>query len=104
MRGGHRYFAIINSMQARAHLFISGKVQGVYYRGFALDVANRLGLRGWVRNLFDGRVEALFEGFRADIELAIQQCYSGPPGARVDDIEVEWAEHVGDLRGFEVRY
>ncbi|HXX56742.1 MAG TPA: acylphosphatase [Thermodesulfovibrionales bacterium] len=91
-------------MQARAHLLISGRVQGVYYRGFARDIASRFGLAGWVRNLNDGRVEALFEGPRDDIEKAIAHCRSGPPGARVDDIEVEWHEHLGDLHGFEVRY
>ena len=89
---------------ARANICVSGRVQGVYYRAFARDIAHYIGLRGWVRNLPDGRVEALFEGGKEEIELAINQCYSGPPGARVDNIDVRWEEYKGDLSGFEVRY
>lgn len=88
----------------RAHLFISGKVQGVYYRAFTMDVAASLGLKGWVRNLSDGRVEAVFEGDEDDIGQAIKKCYSGPYGARVDDIEVKWEGCQGDLKDFQIRY
>ena len=90
--------------QVRAHLFISGTVQGVYYRAFTRDLAGRLGLNGWVKNLYDGRVEALFEGNREVIEQAIERCYAGPPGARVNEIDVAWEEYRGDLKGFEIRY
>jgi acylphosphatase len=90
--------------EARAHLFIEGRVQGVFYRAFTRDVAYTLGLKGWVRNLFDGRVEALFEGKRESIESAIQECYSGPPGARVTNIDVKWEEFKGDLKGFAIRH
>lgn len=89
---------------ARANICVSGRVQGVYYRVFARDIANYIGLKGWVRNLPDGRVEALFEGGKEEIELAINQCHSGPPGARVDNINVRWEEYKGDLSGFEIRY
>lgn len=88
----------------RAHLLIKGRVQGVYYRAFARDIALQLGLRGWVRNLSDGNVEALLEGYRDDIERAMKHCYSGPPGARVDDIDVTWEDYQGDLQGFQIRY
>jgi acylphosphatase len=89
---------------ARARLFIEGMVQGVFYRAFTRSVAQTLGLRGWVRNLYDGRVEAVFEGKKQIIEQAIQECFSGPPGARVTNVEVKWEEFQGDLKGFSVRY
>lgn len=98
-----KVFCYNHNMRARAHLFISGIVQGVFYRAFTREIANSLGLSGWVRNLTDGRVEALFEGDRADIERAIEQCRIGPPGARVDGIDVDWEEYRGDIKGFDVR-
>ncbi|MEW6583979.1 MAG: acylphosphatase [Nitrospirota bacterium] len=89
---------------ARAHLFIEGRVQGVFYRAFARDVALGFGLNGWVRNLRDGRVEALFEGDKNLIEKAVRACYDGPPGSRVSHIDVSWEEYVGDQRGFSIKY
>lgn len=89
---------------ARAQLTIKGRVQGVYYRAFTRDTATQLGLRGWVKNLSDGSVEALLEGYRDDIEKAISHCRSGPPGARVDHIDVKWEDYQGDLKGFQIRY
>ncbi len=90
--------------KARAHLFISGRVQGVFYRAFTRDIAGGLGLNGWVRNLRDGRVEALFEGEKALIEKAIQSCYEGPPGAKVSHIDVNWEQYIGDQKGFFIKY
>jgi acylphosphatase len=90
--------------ETKAHLFIEGRVQGVCYRAFTRDIAHTLRLDGWVRNLFDGRVEAVFAGKREFIERAIQECYSGPPGARVTHIEVKWEEFRGDLKGFAIKY
>lgn len=89
---------------ARVHLFIEGRVQGVFYRAFTRNVASKLGLNGWVRNLYDGRVEAVLEGDRSLIEQAILECRKGPSGSYVSDIEVEWEDFSGDLRGFEIRY
>lgn len=91
-------------MKTRAHLFISGRVQGVYYRGFTAEVADSLGLKGWVRNLPDRRVEAVFEGEREVIEAAIKKCYEGPPAARVADIDVTWEERPEGLEDFNIRY
>ncbi|GAB4408368.1 MAG: acylphosphatase [Thermodesulfovibrionales bacterium] len=88
----------------RARLLISGRVQGVFYRAFTRDIANYIGLKGWVRNLPDGRVEAVFEGRREDIEQAIKECFSGPPGAKVNNIDVEWEGYRGDLKEFQIRY
>jgi len=89
---------------ARAHLFIDGRVQGVFYRAFTRELAYGLGLNGWVRNLRDGRVEALFEGEKKIIEQAIKQCHIGPPGARVSNIEVHWETYSGEDKGFSIRY
>jgi acylphosphatase len=90
--------------EARARVFIEGRVQGVFYRAFTRDIAYTLGLRGWVKNLYDGRVEAVFEGQKEIIERAIKKCSSGAPGARVTHIEVKWEEFTGDLKGFSVKY
>jgi acylphosphatase len=88
---------------ARAHLHVSGRVQGVGYRFSAIDEARRLGLRGWVRNLPDGRVEAEAEGERTQVEALVAWCRLGPPAAQVDDVEVEWSPHRGDLSPFAAR-
>ncbi|MBI4823955.1 MAG: acylphosphatase [Nitrospirae bacterium] len=89
---------------SRAHLIISGRVQGVFYRSFAEETALSLGLKGWVRNLPDGRVEAVFEGERQDIEKAISLCQKGPPVSKVSDISVKWEEFQAEFRGFSIRY
>jgi acylphosphatase len=89
---------------ARAHIFVKGRVQGVFFRAFTHGVAVKLGLHGWVKNLYDGRVEAVFEGDRALIEKAILECRQGPSGAYVDDIDLTWETYSGQERGFEVRY
>lgn len=91
------------SGQARVHLVASGRVQGVWYRQSTCDAAARLGLRGWVRNLPDGRVEAEAEGPRADLEALVAFCRRGPEAARVDDLAVAWSAARGDLPPFEVR-
>jgi acylphosphatase len=90
--------------KARAYLFIEGRVQGVFYRAFIRELAYNLGLKGWVRNLYDGRVETVFEGEKELIDKAIKECYVGPPGARVTDIDVKWETFIGDQKGFSVRY
>ncbi|TAN44868.1 MAG: acylphosphatase [Nitrospirae bacterium] len=91
-------------MKARAHIYISGRVQGVYYRGFTEELAEHLGLTGWARNLPDRRVEAVFEGERTVIEEAINKCRSGPPAAHVTDIEVRWEDKLKGFKDFSIRY
>ncbi len=73
----------------RVHLLVSGRVQGVAFRAYTVDEARRLGVRGWVRNLADGRVEAL-----------VAWCRRGPPAARVEGVEAAWSAHAGDLGPF----
>jgi acylphosphatase len=70
-------------------LRITGKVQGVYYRGWTIDAAEKLGLDGWVRNRMDGTVEALVAGPAPAVQALIAACHKGPPAARVDLVEVE---------------
>lgn len=87
----------------RARVVVSGRVQGVWFRGATEQQAVRLGLAGWVRNLPDGTVEASFEGRVREVDTAIEWCRTGPPSARVDDLTVEWQAPVGEV-GFRVRY
>lgn len=86
----------------RAHVFITGRVQGVGYRYATVDTATQLGLTGWVRNLPDSRVEAVFEGAKEIVEEMVRWCHGGPPAAMVKEVIVEY-EHPEGLRSFEVR-
>ncbi len=79
----------------RARVIISGRVQGVNFRTSTRDEARRARLRGWVRNLDDGRVEALFEGPRASVHRLVSWCHSGPIGANVEHVELTWEEPTG---------
>lgn len=89
--------------RARVHLVVSGRVQGVFFRGATVDEARRLGVAGWVRNLPDGRVEVLAEGERGALEALVAFCRRGPPAARVDDVEATWSAWAGDLGAFAAR-
>lgn len=89
--------------RARVHLVVSGLVQGVAFRMSAADEARRLGLAGWVRNLPDGRVEVEAEGARDALLRLVRFCERGPPAARVDSVDVDWAPFGGDLGPFAAR-
>jgi acylphosphatase len=89
--------------RVRAHLWISGRVQGVGFRAYTVDEAIARGLDGWVRNTPDGRVEAVFEGRPADVEAMIAWCRRGPRAAKVSSIEVAWEVPKGEV-GFQIRY
>lgn len=89
----------------RAHAYVSGLVQGVFYRANTVEAANRIGgLTGWVRNLPDGRVEVVCEGERDRVEELVAWLRSGPPAARVSDVEVVWERATGEFDSFDVRY
>lgn len=90
-------------MKVRAHVFIKGDVQGVFFRSNTRSQAAMRGVSGWVRNLPDGRVEAVMEGERASVESLIESCRKGPPGARVDDIDLSWEKPSHKYTGFEIR-
>jgi acylphosphatase len=91
-------------MKARIHAYVSGRVQGVFFRSSVADVAESLGLTGWVRNLPDGRVETIVEGERSSVEKVIQFCQRGPPGAYVSNLEVNWEEARGEFSTFKILY
>jgi acylphosphatase len=86
----------------RARVLVSGKVQGVYFRANTREQARERGVDGWVRNLRDGRVEAVFEGPADDVDAMVEWCHEGSPAARVDDVEAEYDDPEG-LNGFEIR-
>ncbi|ESP87736.1 acylphosphatase [Candidatus Halobonum tyrrellensis] len=85
----------------RAHVFVTGEVQHVHFRDNTHETARAHGVEGWVRNLDDGRVEAVFEGSEGDVETLIDWCRRGPVEADVDGVVVEEGDPEGDLDGFE---
>ena len=90
--------------RASLHAFVRGRVQGVFFRSFVERHARWLGLKGYARNLFDGRVEVVAEGEKAALEELLRQLHHGPPGARVDGVEVEWGEAEERFKEFTIRY
>ena len=91
-------------MTGRVQLRVTGRVQGVFFRQSAREQAERLGLSGWVRNLPDGSVEALFAGERLLVEQAVAWCRQGPPRARVDEVVVMWLDGPAETGDFAIRY
>ncbi|MCU0487870.1 MAG: acylphosphatase [Anaerolineales bacterium] len=87
----------------RLHAFVEGIVQGVGFRYFVQDQAVRLGLKGWVRNRWDGSVEVLVEGNRVDLDSLLNALYRGPRTAQVNGVRTEWSPGTGEFRGFQVR-
>jgi acylphosphatase len=88
----------------RAHLYVSGIVQGVFFRAHTTKVARSLGLNGWVKNLVDGRVEIVAEGTRHSVDQLIQWCQKGPPAAAVEGVEVIYEQPIGDVTQFKTRH
>jgi acylphosphatase len=86
----------------RAHVFVSGRVQGVFFRANARREALRLGVKGWVRNLHDGRVEAVIEGEEDKVKMMVEWCKRGPPGAIVSKVEIFWEPYKGEYKSFDV--
>jgi len=92
--------------RVRARVLLDGRVQGVFFRDATRQRAQQLGVAGWVRNLADGRVEALFEGEAEAVEAALAFAREGPPAARVSSVEVEGPEPIDEPaeHGFRVRH
>ncbi len=88
----------------RVRVLISGRVQGVFFRAFTRDAAIRQGVTGWVRNLVDGRVEAVFEGGVTQVDRMAAWCQEGSPGSRVDYVEAHQEPYQGEFSSFEIRY
>ncbi len=90
--------------KGRVYLIITGFVQGVFFRASTRETAVRLDLTGWVRNLPDGNVEAVFEGSVEKLRQAVQWCRQGPRGARVIKVDEEWKDYTGEFKNFSIRY
>ncbi|MHB9286123.1 acylphosphatase [Halobacteriales archaeon Cl-PHB] len=90
------------SDRTRVHVFVSGTVQGVFFRATTRDEAQTRSVDGWVRNLDDGRVEAVFEGPEADVEEMVEFCHTGSEAARVEDVAVDYEQPQGE-DGFRIR-
>jgi len=91
-------------MKARLHVFVFGRVQGVFFRANTRDEALRLGLTGWVRNVRDGSVEILVEGEKETLEELLEWCSHGPVSASVSKVEHEWLENKDEFQGFRIKY
>ena len=89
---------------ARAHVIVSGLVQGVFFRANTRDRARNLGLKGWVKNRSDGKVEALFEGEEGAVKSIIEFCKQGPQSAIVEKVEVKWEKYEGEYKDFTIKY
>ena len=94
----------LESENVRAHIYISGRVQGVFYRKNTKRSALSFGLTGWVRNLPDRRVEAVAEGERGQVEDFLRWCREGPSMAIVRDLEVSWEAATGEFETFNIIY
>ncbi len=90
--------------KVRAQVLVKGRVQGVLFRYVTRDEANMRGVKGLVRNLKDGRVEAVFEGEKGKVDEMIEYCHYGPPAAKVSSVKVTWEEYTGGFKGFSIRY
>ena len=86
--------------KTRTHVFISGRVQGVFFRQNIRRIAWSLGVKGWVTNLSDGRVEAVFEGEEQAVDAIVDYCRHGPEAARVDNLEVSIENYMGEFTDF----
>jgi len=91
-------------MKVRAHVLVTGRVQGVFFRSETAYKARKSGINGWVQNTQDDKVEALFEGEEKAVKEVIKFCKRGPPAARVMNVEVTWEDYTGNLRGFKIKH
>ncbi|NOZ63752.1 MAG: acylphosphatase [Caldiserica bacterium] len=90
--------------KVRAHVFVSGVVQGVLFRYYTQKMAYKLGVKGWVRNTRDGRVEMVLEGEEEKVNKLIEWAHEGPPYASVAKVEVDWEDYLGEFDSFSIVY
>jgi acylphosphatase len=88
----------------RIHVYISGRVQGVFFRAVTQQTAKGFNLTGWVRNVADGRMEALFEGEDENVDKMLDWCRIGPPAAWVENVIVTEKPHSGEFKDFTIKY
>jgi acylphosphatase len=91
-------------MRARARVRVFGRVQGVLFRHYAAVMAGKLGVLGYVQNLDDGSVEAIYEGEKAAVDEMVEWTKKGPPHARVTSFRFTWEEPTDEFFDFSVRY
>jgi acylphosphatase len=91
-------------MNIRAHVTVSGRVQGVFFRAFTKEKAIKHGVKGWVRNLVDGGVEALLEGDEGDVERMIVELKTGPSHSLVEKASVKFEKYRGEFKDFQIKY
>ena len=89
--------------KARAHVLVSGIVQGVFFRQRTKQVAEKMGVNGWVRNMSDGRVEAVFEGEEQAVKALVEYCHHGPSSAFVTNVDVQWEPYHAEFNSFEAQ-
>lgn len=90
--------------KTRAHVYVTGKVQGVFFRQNTKRQAQSRSVTGWVKNLADGRVEAVFEGEEDAVKAVVEFCKVGPKAAKVTDITVDWEPYRGEFQAFSIVY
>jgi acylphosphatase len=88
----------------RIHIFVTGRVQGVFFRQSTRVMAIKNNVNGWVRNLDDGRVEIVAEGEESNVNTLANWCKTGPANSRVDEFELSEENSTGEFENFEVRY
>ena len=89
--------------EVRARLLISGRVQGVAFRYYTINMAQSLGINGWVKNCYDGKVEIVMEGEEDKVKELIDWCYRGPGSAIVEKVDIKWEEHKREFNSFSIR-
>ena len=89
-------------MKTKAHVFVSGNVQGVFFRSETKHKADKHHVTGWIRNIPDGRVEATFEGEEEDVKKLIKFCRTGPPAAKINTVTITWQPYADEYTSFEI--
>ena len=93
---------VLLRMKTQAHVYVSGRVQGVFFRSETRQLAQIQDVTGWVRNLADGRVEAVFEGEEENVKKLIDFCRKGSRWSKVAKVEVSWEQYTGKFSIFEI--
>ena len=95
---------IPQNKKVRVHIFVSGRVQNVFFRYYTKKMAEKIGVFGWVKNLPDRRVEAVFEGEKEKVEKILEWSKKGPLLAEVKEVEINWEKYQGEFNSFEIKY
>lgn len=91
-------------MLKRVHIFVTGKVQGVYFRQTLKETAKKNDVSGWVRNLADGRVEAVLEGHDVGVDNVVQWAHAGPTDAKVESVQIQNDDYIGEFSTLDILY